>query len=60
MYSISMLSCQCNLDQSNGFIDPENMELDLKITWLGQIMKELGYFKGFLPILNAILKITPF
>ena len=42
------------------FIDPENMGLDTKMTWLGQIVKELGYFKGFLPILEAILKITPF
>ena len=37
-----------------------DMGLDTKITWLGQIMKELGYFKGFLPILDAILNITPF
>ncbi len=36
------------------------MGLDTKITWLGQIMKELGYFKGFLPILDTILKIAPF
>lgn len=31
---------------SNESIDPENTGLDTKITWLGQIMKELGYFRG--------------